>query len=166
MTPTKTQACNSASAEGLAQSTPEQARKQLSERGIAREKYPIALSRACEEGDTELIRLLTAAGADINAKKGGFLWEGYTPLHMAVQSGNAAVARLLLEAGADVNALSRRAGTPLDLAVQCGRAECIGVLRMFGGNRSRSSNFDRLMGCLLWVLLAGIILFAAIVNCR
>ena len=58
MTPTKTQACNSAAAEGLAQSTPEQARKQLSERGIAREKYPIALSRACEEGDTELIRLL------------------------------------------------------------------------------------------------------------
>lgn len=83
MTPTKTPACNSASAEGLAQSIPEQARKQLSERGIAREKYPIALSRACEEGDTELIRLLTAAGADINAEDK----DGNTPLHRAAEYG-------------------------------------------------------------------------------
>lgn len=90
MTPTKTPACNSASAEGLAQSTPEQARKQLSERGVAREKYPIALSRACEEGDTELIRLLTAAGADINAEDE----DGTPPLRLAAEYGHADVVRL------------------------------------------------------------------------
>ncbi len=94
MTPTKTPACNSAAAEGLAQSTPEQARKQLSERGIAREKYPIALSRACEEGDTELIRLLTAAGVDINAEDE----DGTPPLRLAAERGRSDVVRLLLEA--------------------------------------------------------------------
>ena len=58
------------------------------------------LHYAVHEGDTEALRMLLEAGADVNARDE---W-GHTPLYMAVNGKDVAATRMLLEAGADVNA--------------------------------------------------------------
>ena len=83
---------------------------------------------AADNGEIDIVRLLLAHCADINAKG----YYGYTPLHMAVdsdidapiQSGRAVtdlpVARLLIEAGADESIRADDGKTPRDFAVAYG----------------------------------------------
>ena len=56
------------------------------------------LIAASEDGDTELVQLLIAAGADANA------W-GTMALGSAAYHGHCEVVKLLLESGADVHAM-------------------------------------------------------------
>jgi ankyrin repeat protein len=68
---------------------------------------------AAREGDVALVRILVAAGADINAVAG----DGKTALALAAFNGNYDVASLLVESKADVNKADAQQFTPLFWAV-------------------------------------------------
>jgi len=72
-----------------------------------------ALMHAVHKGRRESVRLLLAAGADVNLGEKG----GYTPLMMAAGYGYDAIAGDLLRAGADPRRKLKDGTTALDLAV-------------------------------------------------
>ena len=88
-------------------------------------------------GHKEIVELLIAEGADVNAK--GVV--GATPLHSAAVNGHKEIAELLIDNGADVNAKTGAADalghavdtTPLDLAIKYKRTETADLLRKHGG---------------------------------
>ena len=121
---------NSSAAKLLAQTTREKARKRLSARGIAQEEYSKALFRAVNEGDTELIRLLPAAGANINAKDA----DGKTPLRCAAEGGRTDAVRLLLGIGADVPAALSNGWGELHLAAAGGLTDRVRELLETGAD--------------------------------
>lgn len=69
---------------------------------------------AAERGNTEVVKLLLEAKADIDPKDD----DGKTPLHWAVHSGRSEAVKVLIEAGADINARDNDGNTPLDIAIQ------------------------------------------------
>jgi ankyrin repeat protein len=69
--------------------------------------------------DGECVRLLVAAGADVNARQHG----GWTPLHAVAQHGDAALVDLLLAAGAEPAPSKEDGRTPADLARAAGHEE-------------------------------------------
>lgn len=97
--------------------TPEQiehAKKKL-------EQNPEALFGACRAGDFEEVRLLLAAGADVNGQD----FMGFTPLLEAVSKGHLEIVRLLIEKGADVNKQDGDGYTPLHEAASHGYTEIV-----------------------------------------
>jgi hypothetical protein len=74
---------------------------------------------AVHSGHKEIVELLIAEGADVNAKNDN---DG-TPLHLASIRGHKEVAELLIAKGADVNAKNDNDGTPLRDAAEGGRKE-------------------------------------------
>jgi cytohesin len=76
-------------------------------------------------GHKEIVELLIAKGADVNAPQNG----GWTPLHCAAGKGHKEIAELLITAGADVNAKDTDNDTPLDEA----DGETADLLRKHGG---------------------------------
>ena len=76
-------------------------------------------------GHKEIVELLIAEGADVNAMNGA----GQTPLHFAAQEGQKEIVELLIAKGADVNAKTNDGETPLDLA----KGEIADLLRKHGG---------------------------------
>ena len=83
-----------------------------------------ALHEATDRGHKEVVELLIATSADVNAKN---QW-GRTPLHQAVVRGHKEIVELLLANGADVNAKNDRGWTPLHLAVSGGHKEIAELL--------------------------------------
>jgi uncharacterized protein len=80
-------------------------------------------------------KLLIEKGADIRSRDTS--QDGMTPLHHAAAWGaGEALAGLLLEKGVDVNLPDDYAWTPLDYAVDKGRAEMIEFLKGKGGRRT------------------------------
>jgi len=71
------------------------------------------LMLAAREGRIELARVLTSAGADVNASAG----DGKTALALAIFNGNYDVASFLVDNGADVNKADAQRFTPLFWAV-------------------------------------------------
>jgi len=67
-----------------------------------------ALLLASEEGHKEVIKILLAAGADVNTIQNNEL--GATALIMASNRGHAEIVKILLDGGADVNAQSESEG--------------------------------------------------------
>ena len=67
---------------------------------------------AANGGHKEIIELLIAEGADVNAKVEG----AGTPLHYAARWGHKEIGKLLIAAGADVNAKNKYGSTPLHSA--------------------------------------------------
>jgi ankyrin repeat protein len=65
-------------------------------------------------GDTQAVRLLLAAGADVNAQ--GDM--GYTPLHVAISREDLAMMKLLLDSGARTDLTAEIAGTARDEAMR------------------------------------------------
>jgi ankyrin repeat protein len=59
-----------------------------SPRGLRSNKAPRTLHQAAATGDTDVVKLLLAKGADVNAKED----DGWTPLHWAARNGHKAVA--------------------------------------------------------------------------
>jgi ankyrin repeat protein len=78
-----------------------------------------------ERGDSELVRVLLEAGADVNAAPAGY--SGRTALQAAAGQGHSELVRVLLEAGADVNA-SEDGHTALQAAAERGDSELVRVL--------------------------------------
>jgi len=78
---------------------------------------PTDLWSAAKKGDIATIEKLVASGHDVNAKKAGFVREGYTPLHIAVVSGQKDAVKALVRLGADVNVKNNEQQTPLAIAV-------------------------------------------------
>ena len=92
---------------------------------------------AVHSGHKEIVELLIAEGADVNAKNDN---DG-TPLHLASIRGHKEVAELLIAKGADVNAKNDDDKTPLDRAMLNHinanlvrkRTEIANLLRKHGG---------------------------------
>ncbi len=74
----------------------------------------------------EIVELLIAKGADVNAKTDNQY--GDTPLHKAAWGGQKEMAELLISKGADVNAKSNGGATPLHMAVNQGEKEIAELL--------------------------------------
>ena len=70
---------------------------------------------AAEHGLADLIKMLVAAGADIEAHGGDM---DATALHVAAASGKTAAAMVLLDLGADVNAVGAYGTTALEIAAR------------------------------------------------
>ncbi|KAK3101776.1 hypothetical protein FSP39_006268 [Pinctada imbricata] len=70
------------------------------------------LHRACYNGHTDMVRLLLANGANIEAKT----IDGWHPIHSAARWNQAQVISVLIENGADINATTKGGQTPLHLA--------------------------------------------------
>ena len=93
-------------------------------RFVQLDKTPLFV--AVEKGKKELILLLIAKGAQVNAvMKDSF---GETPLIWALTFGNVEAATVLIEAGAQVNARWNDRETPLHLAATSGSKELILLL--------------------------------------
>ena len=72
-------------------------------------------------GHKQVVELLIAKGADVNAKVDR---HGMTPLHYAASRGHKEIAELLIANGADVNAKTGDGWTPLYSAAFWDRKEC------------------------------------------
>jgi hypothetical protein len=80
-------------------------------------------------GHGEVLKVLLAAGVDVDAKDG----DQDTPLHLAAKTGSAAMCAELLEHGADANTQAGQYGmTPAHLAAEGGRGEALKVLLAAG----------------------------------
>ena len=88
------------------------------------------LHAAAYRGHTEVVELLVAHRADVNARD----VRGWIPLHVAVDQGHTQVAELLIARGANVNARMKGGGyTVLDLANLKEQIELADLLRKHGG---------------------------------
>lgn len=86
---------------------------------------------AAMRGETEAVRSLLKAGADVNAAQG----DGMTALHWAAQHGDVELAQMLVYAGANVHAVTRNGNyTPLHLASKAGNAGVVESLLEAGSD--------------------------------
>ncbi len=90
--------------------------------------------RAAWGGHKEIVELLIAEGADVNAKDVFF---GMTSLHRAAMEGHKEIAELLIDNSADVNATTNRGTTPLDEAIFGNHSEIAELLRKHGGKTKK-----------------------------
>eukprot|EP00035_Acanthoeca_spectabilis_P006829 m.129709 g.129709 ORF g.129709 m.129709 type:complete len:1205 (-) comp13684_c0_seq1:150-3764(-) len=95
------------------------------------DKMPMAVKRAIERFDLEMLKRLVRNGADVHEAiphKG-------TPLHLAARLGDWEAIQLLLTAGATVDSHSHESGaTPLHLAAEGGHFVAVWVLIEAGAN--------------------------------
>jgi ankyrin repeat protein len=81
---------------------------------------------ACLAGENlQLVRVLTAGGADLNARTAE---GGRTPLHHAAATGLVDVTRFLLEHGADAHAPDTAGVLPVESAMAMGHEDVVVVL--------------------------------------
>ena len=79
---------------------------------------------ASNEGDVETVRLLIAAGADLNTAN----QFGYTSICIASHEGHVETVRLLIAAGADLNTANNEGITPIHAASDEGHVETVRLL--------------------------------------
>jgi ankyrin repeat protein len=84
----------------------------------------LALIKAADKGDPEIVEALLDSGADINARDE----QNQTTLHKAASRGHTPIVKLLLERGADVNAKNLFGETPLLVPVYRGSLDIVGAL--------------------------------------
>ena len=87
---------------------------------------------AIGDGDLEAVNKAISDGFDFN----NAIYEGHTPLHMAVDWGYKEIVELLLVNGADVNVKDEFGDTPLDWSIGLDQKEIADLLRKHGGNTS------------------------------
>jgi ankyrin repeat protein len=86
---------------------------------------PIVNAASCN--DSERLRMVLDAGADVNLK-----FEGYTALMKACEENKMDNVKLLLKAGADMDAMDDKGNTATDLAANKGHDEIV-MLLLDGG---------------------------------
>src|SRR5258706_6151349 len=79
---------------------------------------------AMRDGGSEIVALLLAKGADVNAKDS----RGYTALSLAAEAGDAESMRLLIAKGADVHSLNQQGESMLIHASKSRRPEAVRLL--------------------------------------
>ncbi|MBR5888343.1 MAG: ankyrin repeat domain-containing protein, partial [Akkermansia sp.] len=104
--------------------TQQAAQAELQRRGISAGEYDRKLYVAAKNGETELVKLLITAGADVNKANE----DGLTPLYCAADKGRTECVKLLIAAGADVNKAEKFGRTPLCMAAWNGHTECVKLL--------------------------------------
>lgn len=82
------------------------------------------LHYAAATGETAVMRVLIAKGADVNAEKK----DGVTPLHVAAALAQVEAAELLISNGADLNAVDKKGRTPLAAARRTGTGDMVRLL--------------------------------------
>ena len=80
-------------------------------------------------GSKEIVELLIAKGADVNAVDD----DGFKPLDAAIDVGLPEIAELLITKGANVNAVNDDGFTLLDSAIRFDETETADLLRKHGG---------------------------------
>ena len=94
----------------------------------------VALHDAAVNGHTDAVKLLIAAGADVNKAAnvdaptsmfGGRQLLAETPLHFAAEFGDESMINALLDAGADISIESSKGERPIDYAIRAGRSDNI-----------------------------------------
>jgi ankyrin repeat protein len=85
------------------------------------------LHMAATNPDIGALKVLMAAGADVNAKD----VDGNTPLHMAAYSNRFEHSKLLLEAGADINATNSGGRTPIAMARKARADDVVGLISLW-----------------------------------
>jgi hypothetical protein len=88
---------------------------------------------ACEYGDVEIIKLLIAAGSDVDQPCSE---DGMTPLHVACMEEHLGAIEALIDAGADINAGDYDDRTPLFNAIESESIDVVGLLLRRGARRS------------------------------
>ena len=94
------------------------------------------------EMSKEVVRLLIAEGADVNAKNR----YGDTPLIEAAKGADLEIVELLVACGADVNAKGKDGVTPLDNAARHG---CADILEFLSATATQGRSSDKANGTLL-----------------
>jgi ankyrin repeat protein len=84
-----------------------------------------AVARSDKQAAAEIVTLLVAHGADVNARQA----DGFTPLHEAAQNDNAAVAAELIKHHADLSAKTTKGQTPLEIAQEAKAMEVLHLLQ-------------------------------------
>jgi TonB family protein len=95
------------------------------------------LHEAAANGHKDVVELLLAKGADVNAKDRN---ASATPLFWGVWSGNKDVVVLLLANNANANAKNENGWTPLHKAAQCGRKDMAELLLVKGADVNTKDN--------------------------
>ena len=98
-----------------------------------------ALHIAAINGHVEVVKMLLAAGADLEVKGGIF---GMTALIYATNQEHAEVAKILLSAGADVNAVGTFGSTALMNAAAGRHTEIVKMLLSAGANPNAANSND------------------------
>lgn len=93
---------------------------------------------AVEKGDHDVVMLLLAAGADVNATGEN----GTTALNVASRYGHLEIVRTLLEAGVNMNASSEPRGTALHYASNWGYVEIVKTLLVAGADVNASNTYE------------------------
>lgn len=91
-----------------------------------------ALHAAALRGNKDLVEVLLAHGAEVNARDKTYL---ATPLHLAVRAGHPGAAEALLAANADTQAKDKYGRTPLAYAESAGREDIAKMLRRRAGKK-------------------------------
>ena len=108
---------------------------------------------AAEEGSEEAVRVLIAAGADVN--RTSICEQGFTPLIIAAEFGFEPVARALIDAGADVNKADKSGVTPMRVAAQNGHEAVIRALIAAGAVEDEATKILRHRNAMQQKLLQG-----------
>ncbi|XP_031335923.1 ankyrin repeat domain-containing protein 17-like isoform X2 [Photinus pyralis] len=106
----------------------------VEDRGIKGECTP--LMEAASAGHLDIVRLLVAHGADVNAQSSS----GNTPLMYGCAGGHTDVVKFLLEHGANVEDHNENGHTPLMEAASAGHVELAKILLMHGAGINTHSN--------------------------
>jgi hypothetical protein len=86
------------------------------------------LLEAAKSGQSEQVKKLLDAGADVNTQNA----DGFTALKWAVVRGHTSTVQILLNAGANVNILDNRSQTPLMLALEEDQTQIVELLKKAG----------------------------------
>ncbi len=127
----------------------EAAQAELRQKGISAWEYDSKLYVAAENGDAELVKLLIAAGANVN-KANEY---GWTPLYWAAWNGHKECVEQLIAAGADVNKAEKDGSTPLYMAAYEGRTECVKLLIAAGADVNKANKNGEIPLC--WAAYKG-----------
>jgi len=115
-------------------------RRYLEQGGNVNAKYGFdgntPLQRAAQNNNKDMVEMLIAKGADVNAKDK----DGNTPLQRAAQNNNKDMVEMLIAKGADVNAKDKDGNTPLQRAAQHNRKDVAELLIAKGADVNAKYN--------------------------